>query len=76
MKVSMDDSIHLFIIHPQQHSFFRPQVYTQICATCHGLERIAYRNLVGVCFTEDEVKNMAAEVDVVDGPLYMPRVAA
>ena len=44
------------------------QVYTQICATCHGLERIAYRNLVGVCFTEDEVKTMASEVDVVDGP--------
>lgn len=44
------------------------QVYTQICAACHSLERIAYRNLVGVCFTEEEVKNMAAEIDVQDGP--------
>lgn len=44
------------------------QVYTQVCAACHSLERLAYRNLVDVCFSEDEVKNMAAEVDVEDGP--------
>jgi len=44
------------------------QVYTQICATCHSLNRIAFRNLVDVCYTEDEVKAMAEEVDVVDGP--------
>ncbi|KAG8462684.1 hypothetical protein KFE25_004660 [Diacronema lutheri] len=44
------------------------QVYTQICATCHSLNRIAFRNLVDVCYTEDEVKAMAEEVDVTDGP--------
>jgi len=43
-------------------------VYTQICASCHSLNRIAFRNLVGVCYTEDEVKAMAAELDVQDGP--------
>ena len=38
------------------------QVYSQVCAACHGLKRIAFRNLVGVCYTEDEAKEMAAEV--------------
>jgi len=45
------------------------QVYQQVCATCHSLERIAYRNLVGVAFTEDEVKAMMADApEVEDGP--------
>lgn len=44
------------------------QVYTQICAACHSMKFIAYRHLVGVSHTEEEVKNMAAEVDVEDGP--------
>lgn len=44
-------------------------MYQQVCATCHSLERIAYRNLVGVAFTEDEVKAMMADApDVEDGP--------
>jgi ubiquinol-cytochrome c reductase cytochrome c1 subunit len=44
------------------------QVYAQVCAACHGLKRIAYRNLVGVCYTEDEAKEMASEVEYLDGP--------
>ncbi|EKX42144.1 hypothetical protein GUITHDRAFT_164178 [Guillardia theta CCMP2712] len=44
------------------------QVYQQVCAACHGLKRIAYRNLVGVCYTEDEAKEMAAEKEYTDGP--------
>merc|ERR1712060_402692 len=44
------------------------QVYTQVCASCHGLARIAYRNLVGVCYSEGEVKAMAEDTDVQDGP--------
>jgi len=44
------------------------QVYKTVCATCHSLDRIAYRNLVDVCYTEEEVKAMASEVDVLDGP--------
>ena len=41
---------------------------TEVCASCHGLARIAYRNLVGVCFNEDEAKAMAEDKDVMDGP--------
>lgn len=37
------------------------QVFTQVCATCHGLSRVAYRNLVGVCLTEEEAKTEAAK---------------
>ena len=44
------------------------QVYTQVCASCHGLARIAYRNLVGVCYSEAEAKAMAEDTDVMDGP--------
>merc|ERR1719217_1088456 len=44
------------------------QVYTQVCASCHGLKRIAYRNLVGVCYSEAEAKAMAEDTDVKDGP--------
>ena len=32
------------------------QVYQQVCAACHSLERIAYRNLVGTCYNEAEAK--------------------
>ncbi|KAI7843339.1 hypothetical protein COHA_003036 [Chlorella ohadii] len=30
------------------------QVYTQVCATCHSMDLIHYRDLVGVCYTEEE----------------------
>lgn len=44
------------------------QVYREVCSTCHSLERLAWRNLVGVSHTVDEVKEMAAEVEYEDGP--------
>eukprot|EP00882_Tetradesmus_deserticola_P001168 GHRQ01001264.1.p1 GENE.GHRQ01001264.1~~GHRQ01001264.1.p1 ORF type:complete len:311 (+),score=118.22 GHRQ01001264.1:265-1197(+) len=44
------------------------QVYQQVCAACHSMEYIHYRDLVGVCYTEEEAKAMAAEVEVEDGP--------
>jgi cytochrome c1 len=39
-------------------------VLLQVCAACHSLEYIHYRDLVGVCYTEEEAKAMAAEVEV------------
>ena len=44
------------------------QVYTQVCASCHSMSLISYRDLVGVAYTEEETKAMAAEIEVVDGP--------
>ncbi|CAI5949159.1 unnamed protein product [Closterium sp. NIES-65] len=44
------------------------QVYQQVCATCHSMSLVSYRDLIGVAYTEDEVKALAAEVEVEDGP--------
>ena len=40
------------------------QVYKQVCAACHSLQYIAYRNLVGVSHTENEAKDEAEEIQV------------
>uniref|UniRef100_A0A8C6KVR1 Cytochrome c1, heme protein, mitochondrial n=1 Tax=Nothobranchius furzeri TaxID=105023 RepID=A0A8C6KVR1_NOTFU len=44
------------------------QVYKQVCAACHSMEYLAFRNLVGVSHTEEEVKALAEEFEIVDGP--------
>ncbi|KAG8728675.1 cytochrome c1 [Ceratobasidium sp. 428] len=44
------------------------QVYREVCAACHSLDRIAWRNLVAVSHNVDEVKAMAEEVEYEDGP--------
>uniref|UniRef100_A0A0W0FXG5 quinol--cytochrome-c reductase n=1 Tax=Moniliophthora roreri TaxID=221103 RepID=A0A0W0FXG5_MONRR len=44
------------------------QVYREVCAACHSLDRIAWRNLVGVSHTADEARAMAEEVEYQDGP--------
>lgn len=44
------------------------QVYREVCSACHSLDRIAWRNLIGVSHTEEEVKAMAEEVEYEDGP--------
>ena len=40
------------------------EVYKGVCAGCHGLRLVAYRNLMDIGFSEKEVKAIAAEVDV------------
>ena len=40
------------------------QVYAEVCASCHGLKLVASRNLMDIGFTEDEVKEIAAEFEV------------
>ncbi|KAF2157126.1 cytochrome C1 family protein [Myriangium duriaei CBS 260.36] len=37
------------------------QVYREVCASCHSLQRIPYRTLVGSILTVDEAKAMAEE---------------
>eukprot|EP00898_Chlorokybus_atmophyticus_P007893 jgi/Chlat1/8104/Chrsp75S07555 len=44
------------------------QVYTAVCQACHSLDKLSFRNLIGVAYTEEEVKAMAEEVEVIDGP--------
>ncbi len=43
-------------------------VYKNVCSACHGMNLIAYRNLTEIGFSEDEVKAIAAEYEVTDGP--------
>ena len=44
------------------------QVYRDVCAGCHGLKYIAFRNLVDIGFSEAEAKAVAAEFEVQGGP--------
>ncbi|XXG61860.1 hypothetical protein AAC387_Pa05g0355 [Persea americana] len=61
---------HDGILSSYDHSSIRRghQVYQQVCASCHSMSLISYRDLVGVAYTEEETKAMAAEIEVVDGP--------
>ena len=42
-------------------------MYQQVCATCHSLDLVHYRDLVGVAYTEDEAKAMALDIEVTGG---------
>lgn len=44
------------------------EVYKQVCAACHSMRYVAYRNLVGVSHTEAEAKAEAESVQITDGP--------
>ncbi len=47
------------------------QVYKEVCAACHSLNLASYRNLSqagGPEFSEEQVKAIAAEAEVRDGP--------
>jgi ubiquinol-cytochrome c reductase cytochrome c1 subunit len=44
------------------------QVYHDVCSACHSMNLVSYRNLTQIGFTEDEVKEIAAGVQVPDGP--------
>jgi len=72
---------HREFYHAFDHASIRRglTVYKEVCATCHSLERVAYRTLVGVVMTEPEAKALAAETTIIDGlddegqPLERPR---
>ena len=44
------------------------QVYKEVCAACHGIKRVSYRNLNALGFSEAAIKILAAEHMVQDGP--------
>jgi len=44
------------------------QVYKEICSACHSMNLVHYRDLQAVGFSEDQVKQIAASVQVTDGP--------
>ena len=47
------------------------QVYTEVCASCHSIKYLSYRNLSepgGPEFSEEQAKAIAAQFEVSDGP--------
>lgn len=44
------------------------QVYKEVCANCHSLQYISFRNLEDLGYSEAQVKTLAAEYEVEDGP--------
>ena len=44
------------------------QVFNEVCAGCHSVRLLSYRNLLEIGFTEKQVKNIAASKEVTDGP--------
>lgn len=43
-------------------------VYKNVCAACHSMHLVAFRHLKGVGFSDDEIKALAAQIEVQDGP--------
>jgi ubiquinol-cytochrome c reductase cytochrome c1 subunit len=62
---SFDGMFGTFDPAAQQRGF---QIYSEVCSACHALKHVAYRNLHALGFSEDEVKAIAAAVQVTDGP--------
>ena len=44
------------------------QVYKEVCAACHSLRLLSYRNLRELGLTEAQVAAIAAQVEIKDGP--------
>jgi ubiquinol-cytochrome c reductase cytochrome c1 subunit len=44
------------------------QVYKEVCASCHSMQYMSYRNLADIGFSQEEVKAIAAGYQVKDGP--------
>jgi len=84
LAAALDDSVKAdMVLHPPKlpwshngpldsldHASIRRgyQVYKQVCAACHSMRFLAFRNLVDVAYSESEAKELAADAMVVDGP--------
>ncbi len=44
------------------------QVYREVCSGCHGMRLLSYRNLSALGYNENELKALAAQFEVKDGP--------
>ncbi|HPD82365.1 MAG: cytochrome c1 [Alphaproteobacteria bacterium] len=44
------------------------QVYSQVCSACHSMKYMSYRNLTALGYNEDEVKAIASQYTIMDGP--------
>ena len=44
------------------------QVYREVCSGCHGMRLMSYRNLSALGYNKNELKALAAQFEVKDGP--------
>lgn len=44
------------------------KVYKEVCSACHSVKLLAFRHLEQIGFSQDQVKSLASEYDVQDGP--------
>jgi ubiquinol-cytochrome c reductase cytochrome c1 subunit len=44
------------------------KVYKENCSACHSLDLVAFRNLEALGYNEDQIKAIASDYTVVDGP--------
>lgn len=44
------------------------QVYKEVCAACHSMHLLSYRDLTQLGYSPDQVKTVAAEYQITDGP--------
>lgn len=47
--------------HPDHTS---PPPASKVCAACHSMQYLHWRQMVGVCYTEEEAKALAFETEV------------
>ncbi|MBI1328013.1 MAG: cytochrome c1 [Alphaproteobacteria bacterium] len=81
LAVQASESSHTSVIPDVQFSFEGPfgsydkaalqrgyKIYRQVCSACHSMKRVAFRNLEALGYNEAEIKSIAAEYSVTDGP--------
>jgi ubiquinol-cytochrome c reductase cytochrome c1 subunit len=44
------------------------KIYKEVCSACHSMDLVAFRTLEGLGYSEAQVKALAAEYEVTDGP--------
>ena len=44
------------------------KVYREVCAGCHSMRLLYYRDLIDIGFSEEEVKAISSDYTVIDGP--------
>ena len=46
------------------------KVYREVCAACHGIRHVSYRDLKSIGFSSDEIKSIAGEYEITDVNKY------
>lgn len=44
------------------------QIYKEVCSACHPVKHLYFRNLTAIGYTPEQVKGIAAQYEVTDGP--------